>query len=1509
MSRSRRKRDRQRERARQVEQSAEHLAHTNEDTAQAEREPDWSQWDGPDGELSRCVRKESQNTLEGWEKQPNFLRDQAGLEEQIKEGGYQHRQIIELLQNSADSISRSNGRGSRIEIRLTEGCLYFADDGIALTVDGATSLMHAHLSSKQETDEIGHFGLGFKSLLAVSDAVDFFSKSASLRFDKEWSEGQIAKRLPQIELDRLPWMRLVNLVDVRKEAWKDNLLRELCAWATTVVRVKLDEEGNFRNVQRQLDTIPYQIMLLKDHIDRIDVHDVRSRKSWSHSVSNDDDVRILRSGDAVYRWKIFEEQTDTDEDDIRWAVPIDRLDERDYDSKCSKFWCYFPTQVPCPVLGIINAGWRLGPDRSNLLGNDFNLENEFNDELIQRAARLIADNLHKIATDDDPAAHLDALPRGSGLYEAKYTTCLRAAVFRELATRHVVPDGKGLLAAAQDLKYPPYPRDQHFRDAHKRWSESKHAPAGWLHPSAMTDNRLSAIGKMHPTPVGSSYQSDNVPSSTVREWLWALCEGNKGQDAVEASRDAIQTAVMLPRNRWTQAGLGPIFLTQSGDWRTLDGVHFASSDDARHGDSETLIHNGLAEDPATFDALKELGITELTKRQRFQDALDSYLRSNLNPTKPNPDDCVQLWKSASETNWRDVVDVVEERPDFRSRIPVKVADGTWRRLRDVIWPGLICDKDEAPHLCVDIDFHSDAAEDILECLGVPRKPFDHFDITQETGIEDYKKQLIHKYRNEDHHNGKTPREGHVRVFTSKSPGPLELVNRLPSKQARARYTRALLACESLFDEWTVGHKNRDEYEPHRYENYSLHFIREHGVISDGDGDVVDLRDAGKHPSALRVLQNLRTWDRIKDAFCFDEPHVSADDCEPIDAEEEELIVDVWPGLLARIQVEDHSLEVVRCSGIAVRGLIEPSRRHIGDARRVYVVRSDDTQELEEVNKAFGLGLTAPDIAQVLGYEDRQVEARRRRREVRQCPTDAERLLCAVGETQLRSGLPPTLVAYKERNGHRLSGIPLAEAAIATYDSGTLKHYRQQLSRLNPPNHWAGGPRTIAFVRSLGFPEDWAGTRTQRKDAFEEVDGPLNLKPLHCYQERIAERIVDMLQPQSSARRGMLSLPTGAGKTRVAVEGTIRAMLEHGSPKSVLWVADRDELCEQAVESWIQVWRCFGQQGTRLRVSRMWGSQPTPDATNQTHVIVASIQTLHAKLRSNVREYDFIKDVDLVVFDEAHRSIAPSFTNALNEIGFTPRQGMTEPFLMGLTATPYRGHNEAESLRLKRRYGENRLDHGAFPSNVVDSQDVVEHLQSRRILARARHGELIEGGRFSLTSDELDMIRSRNLLSRSAEITVAENTSRTERIIDAYNQQVKEVEPDAPTIIFATSVEHAMTLAAELSGQGVVARAVSGGTDRGTRRRIVEEFKRRDGDIKVLVNYGVFREGFDAPRTKVIIVARPVWSPNLYFQMIGRGLRGPENGGNDECLIINVRDNIENYERKLAFTEVDWLWDQ
>ena len=315
---------------------------------------------------------------------------------------------------------------------------------------------------------------------------------------------------------------------------------------------------------------------------------------------------------------------------------------------------------------------------------------------------------------------------------------------------------------------------------------------------------------------------------------------------------------------------------------------------------------------------------------------------------------------------------------------------------------------------------------------------------------------------------------------------------------------------------------------------------------------------------------------------------------------------------------------------------------------------------------------------------------------------------------------------------------------------------------------------------------------------------------------------------------------------------------------------------------------------------MWGGRPRPRPTGKRHVIVASIQTLHSRFEKRSEEYQFLSDFNLVVVDEAHGSIAPSYTSVLRELGLTRWFRDSETILIGLTATPYRNLDKEETRRLQLRYENNRLDHGIFPTR--DSHEVIRILQTEGILAMADHAT-IDGGVFHLTDKELKDAEQTPWLPDSVQERIARDEARTRRIVNEYLHKVK---PDWPTLIFATSVAHTEIVAALLNSEGITARAVSGETETPIRQRIVEEF--RSGSVQVLVNYGVFREGFDAPKTRAIVVARPVYSPNLYFQMIGRGLRGWKNGGNERCLVLNVSDNIRNFGRDLAFSELDWLWD-
>ncbi|MCY3932289.1 MAG: hypothetical protein OXH70_11270 [Acidobacteria bacterium] len=161
----------------------------------------------------------------------------------------------------------------------------------------------------------------------------------------------------------------------------------------------------------------------------------------------------------------------------------------------------------------------------------------------------------------------------------------------------------------------------------------------------------------------------------------------------------------------------------------------------------------------------------------------------------------------------------------------------------------------------------------------------------------------------------------------------------------------------------------------------------------------------------------------------------------------------------------------------------------------------------------------------------------------------------------------------EADGQELGGKRLAEAAIATWHTDALWQHRGELDHLDPPKQWAGSPRAIAFVQSLGLPDEWAGKRTRKRDPWLEVQGPTKLPPLHDYQQRVA----------------------GSGKTRVAVQAIIEAIAEDDFPGGVVWVADRDELCEQAVEAWRQVWSSVGQPRKRLPSSpRRWSThRPSP----------------------------------------------------------------------------------------------------------------------------------------------------------------------------------------------------------------------------------------------------------------------------------------------------------------------------
>ena len=1502
--------------------------------------PSRTDWAGPNGRIGVYIVEESKKTLDAYQMQPNLVIEHANHEEDTARGGYARRQLFELVQNGADALAGSS-RG-RIFIKLSESHFYCADDGQPIDTEGVRALMFSHLSPKRGTVEIGRFGLGFKSVLGVTDAPEFFSHSGSFRFDRAKSRELVQPLSPDSE--RYPVLRLPEAVDPWPEMETDPILRELMSWAVNIVRLPL-KPATHAILDKQMREFPPEFLLFVEHVSELvlqtdgqkeapsatgsewlesmhsDTHSDEQQATRRISLRHKDGRYTLDDGKNISEWMLIKgtqqlssdaksdrrSLDDSDEVPISWAVPIDRLNEP------GRFWAFFPTMTTSLLAGILNAPWKTNEDRQNLLPG------VYNDELIDAAASMVARALPQLSVKDDPASHLDALPRREEAGDSEHSNRLRERLYSILQDREIVPDQNGRLRRCRNILYPPKELIQAGQGAHasfKRWAGYSGRPTGWLHHSTLNRNRQARLERLLPLP---------PKSSSIAQWLTALLNNvNSEESAVQASMAAIQTAVSIPKNIRARNNLGKIVLTADVNIVEPD-PSIVYLNGAIESGAGNMVHPFLQADHDTLVSLKELGLVPSSSETAFRE-LSSTIMAQPHKSVTN-NNWHNFWSLAREINQSVAGDIVRSQHNWRASLRVRTIAGNWRSLFKTLLPGRIVPLDGSrdADVAIDIEFHLDDLP-LLKLLGVADIPRGALELSPNwggrivppnmaLGLREYYG-TVHrptyqgycrtKFAQRAKRELSTEPRAEKLIFTNHTTsGPLDVLQEL-SDEARVLYTWELLKSPDTYKQWTMLHSTQPQYGSMDFESPAVMALRQLGRIKTDSG-VHDLSDGiGDPPKSGAVRSKLLSHplaQLICDAFDVS-PVIANSDLEPIGDDDPIPLVDVWPGLQPHLATNQLALQLIRCDDLFKFGnnFDEGRIDSITMDAAVYVRRQDDErQELQSVAQALSLELSSSQIQGILIHlTPAQVQAARN--EIRACSTDEERLLTAVGAAGMRARLPQDLIAILEDGQGPLSGIQLAEAAIATYHTGALREYRHALGHLNSPKKWAGTHRAVEFVRSLGFGEEWAGERKTQRDPFIEVDGPYSLPNLHSYQRRVVDNARKLLRFDGSSldRRGMVSMPTGSGKTRVAVQSIVEAIREEEFRGGVLWVADRDELCEQAVEAWRQVWSSEGSNATQLRISRMWAGQPRPLPSGEMHVVVATIQTLSAKISKEPEEYAFLNDFKLLVFDEAHRSVAPTFTSVMEELGLTRWRRAQEPFLIGLTATPYRGHDESETRRLVNRYGSNRLDTSAFAND--DPEEVIRELQTMRILARADH-VTIEGGHFSLSYEELQKSKNVPWLPQSVEARIASDVHRTRRIVEAYMNQI---DPNWPTLIFATSVEHSQTVAALLTSMGIKARAVSGATDTSTRRRVVEEF--RAGEVKALVNYGVFREGFDAPRTRAIIVARPVYSPNLYFQMIGRGLRGVKNGGNDRCLILNVEDNIENFKRRLAFSELDWLWD-
>ena len=433
-------------------------------------------------------------------------------------------------------------------------------------------------------------------------------------------------------------------------------------------------------------------------------------------------------------------------------------------------------------------------------------------------------------------------------------------------------------------------------------------------------------------------------------------------------------------------------------------------------------------------------------------------------------------------------------------------------------------------------------------------------------------------------------------------------------------------------------------------------------------------------------------------------------------------------------------------------------------------------------------------------------------------------------------------------------------------SGKFDHIADRIAGID----WGANSQTKIFLDHFGYPTDYFPELDSAKPPMQVVE-PLTkpLKTLRAYQASVFYRAQAVLQPPCA--RVMVQMPTGSGKTRTAME-LVSAFLNDHNECTVLWLAHSEELCEQALESFTDVWCHIGKYD--LQIHRCWGSYATPSTLTKPRVLFGGFKKLHSLYKSGERS----PEVDLVIVDEAHMVLAPTFTEVVT---WAKRRGAR---VLGLSATPGRGSGgDAESQELAAFFNEQII-------NIeTDGEPVIESLQAQGILAHIIREPLHTNIQFTLTREEWKLLGEEFDCPPSMLKRLAENFERNRIIIEklwAIDKQKQQ------TIVFATSIEQSKLLCALLLYRGIPAAHIDGSTSPAARRTAIARFKRRE--IRFLLNYQVLSTGFDAPGIDVVFIARPTKSLVLYSQMVGRGLRGPAVGGTATVRLIDVIDNFMDF---------------
>jgi type I site-specific restriction endonuclease len=347
-------------------------------------------------------------------------------------------------------------------------------------------------------------------------------------------------------------------------------------------------------------------------------------------------------------------------------------------------------------------------------------------------------------------------------------------------------------------------------------------------------------------------------------------------------------------------------------------------------------------------------------------------------------------------------------------------------------------------------------------------------------------------------------------------------------------------------------------------------------------------------------------------------------------------------------------------------------------------------------------------------------------------------------------------------------------------------------------------------------------------------------------------------------RLLLQMATGTGKGRVAAE-VLKEMNcivweREDRRLSVLFLVDRDNLETQAVDE-LSRWL----QGVDLKVKDI-------NQRGRREVLVATIQTMYNRYHSAPFHSHYF---DLIIVDEAHRSIHGALWREVVEFFDCPQVGMT--------ATPPRFADDAT------------IEYFGDPIYVYDYEDGVhDDLLAPAIIHRVK------------TNVDKDGLVWNDTLYKSEDFEVSIHVDNRDKVIvDYYEEHFY----GRKALVYAASSRHVESLFDKFNemfarhGQEYrVEFVLSAIESPKARQALIDEFRAPNSNLAVLVNLNILTAGFNFPELDLLLMARYTRHKSLYIQMKGRGTR---KAYDDEGKLIKDRFTMVDFVNVTEWEEKEF----